>query len=378
MRINIYGDFATQERGVQSVKDGNAFTDGIIGLMQQADFNIMNLESPVACDSTPKISKAGPNLHTFPDAVQFLSQIGVNVVTLANNHFCDYGIEGVSLTISELEKNHIRYVGGGRDKHEKERILFLNHTNITVAVLNYCEHEFSVYEEYGSNGIDIIQAYHDICYARKHSDFVIVITHGGQEGYSLPTPMMQKLYRFFIELGANLVVNHHQHCYSGSENYGNGTIYYGLGNFFFDSICDAGTKWSKGFALSLILNKEDSLVAKCELYPYIQCDKDRPVVRLMNDNESKNFKRDFDDLNAIIANPNYIIREFSSFCNEKASGYLSTFSPYSNRYLRALCKRKLLPSFFSCKRQLQVFNLLRCESHIEATINILKMNLSYE
>lgn len=378
MRINIFGDFAPQERGVQSVKDGNALTDGILELMQHADFNIMNLESPVAHDSTPKICKAGPNLHIFPDAVLFLSQIGVNVVTLANNHFCDYGKEGVTLTIKELEKNHIRFVGGGRDKQEKERILFLKQTNITIAVLNYCEHEFSVYDDYGSNGIDLVQAYHDICFAKDNSDYVIVITHGGQEGFSLPTPRMQKIYRFFIDIGANLVVNHHQHCYSGSEKYGNGTIYYGLGNFFFDSSVDAGSKWSTGFVLSLIIDNNEVLLEKSELYPYIQCDKDSAVVRLMNQNERDRFNKDYDALNAIIADPNSVSREFSSFCVEKAGGYLSFFSPYSNRYLRALSKRNLLPSFFNKRRKIQMFNQLRCESHLEATINILKKSINYE
>lgn len=378
MRINIFGDFATTGRGINAVKEDNAFSDAILELLGRADFNIVNLESPVADDSIHKICKSGPNLRTFPDAIRYLRQSSVNVVTLANNHFCDYGNEGVTLTIGELEKNHIRYVGGGRDKQEKERILFLKQTNITVAVLNYCEHEFSVYEDYGSNGIDLVQAYHNICFAKDNSDYVIVITHGGQEGYNLPTPRMQQTYRFFIDIGANMVVNHHQHCYSGSEQYGNGFIYYGLGNFFFDSIAYAGTIWSKGYALSLVFDSDNRVLEKCELHPYIQCDEESVEVRLMNQKEEDSFKKDYEALNAIIANPNYVAREFSTFCDEKAGGYLSFFSPYSNRYLRALSKRKLLPSFFNKKRKIQMFNQLRCESHFEATINILKKSIDYE
>ena len=378
MRINIFGDFATTCRGINAVKEDNAFSDAILELLGRADFNIVNLESPVADDSIHKICKSGPNLRTFPDAIRYLCQSGVNVVTLANNHFCDYGKEGVSLTISELEKNQILYVGGGRNKQEKEKILFLKKSNNTVAVINYCEHEFSVYEDYGSNGIDLVQAYHDICFAKEKSDCVIVITHGGQEGYNLPTPKMQKTYRFLIDIGANIVVNHHQHCYSGSEQYGNGKIYYGLGNFFFDSTVDAGLKWSKGFVLSLIIENNKVLLEKSELYPYIQCDKDSAVVRLMNQKEEESFKKDYDWLNTIIANPNSVAREFSSFCDEKAAGYLSFFTPYSNRYLRALSKRKLLPLFFNKKRKIQMFNQLRCESHYEATINILKKSIDYE
>ena len=48
--------------------------------------------------------------------------------------------------------------------------------------------------------------------AKKKADFVLVIVHGGSEHFQLPTPRMQATYRFFVDAGADAVVNHHQHC----------------------------------------------------------------------------------------------------------------------------------------------------------------------
>lgn len=50
---------------------------------------------------------------------------------------------------------------------------------------------------------------------------------------------------------------------------------------------------------------------------------------------------------------------------------LAWFTPYANRYLLALYRRKLLPSFISSKKKLQLLNMLRCESHRDLCINIL-------
>ena len=67
----------------------------------------------------------------------------------------------------------------------------------------------------GANPIDIIDNAAQIKKAKKECDFVIVIAHGGHEYYNLPSPRMQKLYRFFAENGADIVIGHHTHCVSG-------------------------------------------------------------------------------------------------------------------------------------------------------------------
>lgn len=361
MTITIAGDFATTYRGLNAIERGNAFSEEIVALLKNSDLSIVNLESPVAEGECKPIEKVGPNLRTNRIAIKFLKESGVDVVTLANNHFFDYGEKGVIQTIECLEDNCIRYVGGGRSENEKRHILYVETDDSKVAILNYCEAEFSVRNGGGSNHIDPICVYHDIQEAKSKASFILVITHGGHEGYNLPSPRMQELYRFFIDAGANIVVNHHQHCYSGYEDYHAGKIYYGLGNFFFDEPEDADKLWVEGFILQLEIKKK--YLTNSIMKPYVQCTKEHVEVRLMKDNEKEEFNNNIDALNTIICNKERLREMFIKYGKSKSTNYRTIFAPYSNRILKALCKRGLLPSFFTRKRKMIALNNVQCESH---------------
>ena len=52
-----------------------------------------------------------------------------------------------------------------------------------------------------------------------------------------------------MDIGADVVVNCHQHCFSGCEIYNGKHIFYGLGNFFFDWPERRNGMWNKGYML---------------------------------------------------------------------------------------------------------------------------------
>lgn len=79
--------------------------------------------------------------------------------------------------------------------------------------------------------------------------------HGGVEHYNLPSPEIKQLHRFFIEAGADAVVNHHQHCFSGYEVYKSRPIFYGIGNFLFDDARKIDSPWNYVYIVELRLNK---------------------------------------------------------------------------------------------------------------------------
>src|SRR5690554_8220427 len=81
--------------------------------------------------------------------------------------------------------------------------------------------------------MNIIYNTNQIKEAKATHDKVIVIIHGGHEYYNLPSPRMQKQYRFYAEQGADIIISHHTHCISGKEVYKGVPIYYSLGNFLF-------------------------------------------------------------------------------------------------------------------------------------------------
>ena len=146
------------------------------------------------------ISKAGPLLKGSRNSVDFLKYAGFNVCTLANNHILDQGEKCCLNTKHLLESSSIRTVGVGENLEDANKILYIKHNQETLAIINCCEHEFSVatHKTAGANPLNPIQQYYKIQEARKNADFVLVIVHGGHEYCQLPSPRMKELYRFFI------------------------------------------------------------------------------------------------------------------------------------------------------------------------------------
>ena len=164
------------------------------------DLNIVNFEAPIASGNVTPIQKSGPAIRTTSETLEVLKEAGFNTITLANNHFRDFGQYGVEQTINCATKLNIGVVGGGKDKVCARKILYFTKEDKTLAVINACEHEFSIAsEDYGgSNPLDLIQMQEDIVEAKKNADFIVLILHGGIELYQLPTPRMKRWYHHFI------------------------------------------------------------------------------------------------------------------------------------------------------------------------------------
>ena len=64
------------------------------------------------------LAAAADKQYTFrlpPSSVSMFQEMGIDMVTLANNHILDFGAEGLLDSCSVLEGAGIRYVGGGPD-----------------------------------------------------------------------------------------------------------------------------------------------------------------------------------------------------------------------------------------------------------------------
>lgn len=369
IKILICGDFAPNRRIANLIELGDySFFDEVKPIAEHADYAILNLETPVVEDNSfaSPIIKSGPIIKCSPNAMDAVVWAGFNCITLANNHCFDYGQKGIEYTLKHSERVGLEYVGAGRDINEAQSILIKEINNEKIAIINYCEHEFNIATEThgGGNPLNPVLNYYDIKRARKEADYVIVIIHGGTEDYQLPTPRMVDNYRFFIDCGADAVINGHQHCYGGYEIYKSKPIFYGLGNFCFDSFTPEYKKeWTEGYMVELSLVNKDLITF--DTVPYVQCAVS-PKVKIMKDNEY--FYKHLNSLNEIIENPLMLEKEFCKMAKKENRFYY--LSPYSNKYIGWLKTHKLLPRFIE-KRLLtlrQIINIdgmLRCESHID-------------
>lgn len=376
MKVLIAGDYSPRYRVAPKISKG-LFSD-ILGpvkpIISAADYSIVNFESTISGAGTVGIKKAGPCLQCDEKAVEALSWAGFKCATLANNHFRDYDEVGVCNTIKALDNYGIDHVGGGVNKADASRILYVPINEKKLALINACEEEFSIASDTrgGSNLLSPISQYYAIKEAKEKADIVIVIIHGGIEHFQHPTFKMKEIYRFFIEVGADAVVNHHQHCYGGYEIFKGKPIFYGLGNFCFDHIKERHGQWNEGFMVELEFRNNE--LPAFRLYPYFQCFEEARVVPMTGMQEVA-FNRKIEKLNVVINDETQLKEEYENFLTRHSINYDYMFTPWSNRYLVALCNRKLIPQFFSNKKGVVLYNYLVCQSHRDNLINLLKKKL---
>lgn len=374
MNVVIVGDFCDNGRVSNLIKSKNYATifGNITPIIKNSDFSIVNFEFPVVVDSGNPISKNGPCLKGHINSIEAIKSAGFNVCTLANNHIKDQGANCCINTMHLLEESGFNTVGVGENLKDAGKILYLRSEKEIVAIINCCENEFSIAlnNEAGANPLNPIQQYYKIQEAKQTADYIIVIVHGGHENYQLPSPRMKELYRFFIDAGADAVVNHHQHCYSGYEIYKNKPIFYGLGNFIFDWEGKRNSIWNEGFILNL---KLDKACVRYELIPYEQCNQ-TPTIRTLKADMSENFFKNISYLNSIIEDDYKLQSALNNWYNKTGSRHFGIFQPYIDRITSGLFSRGVLPSLLSKKRILLIYNYICCESHLDELRYIVSKN----
>lgn len=365
VKILVAGDMCPQQRvgDLFENEDFQSVLGDVKSVLSEADYSIVNFECPVVNGKGTPIQKQGPNLHCTEKGIEAVKWLGFDCVTLANNHFLDYGEEGVKNTLAACKKSGLDTVGGGINLKDAEQTLYKEIKGQTIAIINCCEHEFSIATDKtaGSNPLNPIRQYYSIKEARTKADYVIIIVHGGHEHFQLPSPRMQETYRFFIDAGADAVVNHHQHCFSGYEVYKEKPIFYGLGNFCFDNASLRKGKWTEGYMVEINF---DSSIVSFSLHPYIQCAA-VPKVRLL---DAHSFNAKIESINAIITNKETLKIELNSYydsCGYHCSEFLE---PIKSRYYLGARRRGWLPSLISKRWLLSAANSIQCESHRDVLI----------
>ena len=215
-------------------KDKEALFGNTLPLFEGNDIFFINLECALTEGGRP-IKKYGPNLRGCPETAEVLADIGVTHCGLSNNHVLDFSSEGIADTKQALEGAGITYTGFGDNYEDSRKNLVIEKDGETVTFITVCEHEYTyaLDNRMGSRPFDEYDTMEDIREARKTSDRVIVIYHGGKEHCRYPSPRLRKLCHAMIRNGADLVVGQHSHCISCYEQYEGGHILYGQGNFHF-------------------------------------------------------------------------------------------------------------------------------------------------
>ena len=360
MKILIAGDYVPRNRLAPLVKEGqfDVLFGEVRDIVRSVDYSMVNFESPIVEEGDKPISKYGPNLQCTKDAVDAIKYAGFKCATLANNHIRDFGNDGVSRTMQTLKDKGIDSVGAGENLETAGAILYRQIGGKTIAIINCCENEFSIAasDHYGANPLNPIRQYYEIQEAKGKADYVLVIVHGGHEHHQLPSPRMQDTYRYFIDLGADIVVNHHQHCYSGFEIYKEKPIVYGMGNFCMDkNPIRIGQLWNFGYMVVWDTSKPSHI----QIIPYEQCGETPGVHQLSPDA----FDERLQEINTIIVDRELLIKKTEKYYFESYKTIINILEPIQNKYIAGLQHRHYLPSLITRKWLLKLQNYVLCESH---------------
>jgi poly-gamma-glutamate synthesis protein (capsule biosynthesis protein) len=374
--LNIAGDLFLGGRLESIVQEDpmSLFDTKVLDLFNNSDFNILNLESPLTnAGNKDKIEKTGPNLKAAPETIEALKILNTNLVTLANNHIYDYGNKGLSDTL-ELCKNHdIETVGAGLTLAGAKKIFYKEFAALSIAVVNIAENEWCNANEVrgGANPMNLISNTRSIIEAKKMADVVILIIHGGHEYYHFPSPRMVDQYRFYAEQGASIIIGHHSHFISGYEISNGVPIFYGLGNFLFDSDTEL-KEWHQGLLLTLQINSKKEIIWKLE--PFKQCS-GFMKVELLEGEEKKDIERKLAYINSIINDKMKLTEKFKNLIEQQKKEVLSMYSTsyfLKYKYLRSAIRKSGMEFLFLRRDQLKsILNHSRCEAHRDISNEVL-------
>ncbi|MCG6193058.1 CapA family protein [Leptospira sp. FAT2] len=217
--------------------------EGLKSLFGEADFRMVNLETPVVASKTEESKKA----YIFTahekdlDSLKFL---GIDMVFLGNNHSFDHGPNGMVETLSILNKNNILNIGAGKKLPDVFDPLHLSLKGSDLRIHSVTAiAEQSHYATPTKSGVapfvlpSLQAAFFERRPVRRGNPppVRIVSLHWGVEYSPFPTPDQRKIARALIDSGVKIVIGHHPHIPQGVELYRGGVILYSLGNLIFGS-----------------------------------------------------------------------------------------------------------------------------------------------
>lgn len=219
----------------------SVFSSEWIDIMKGSDVATLNCEFAISNRGEPMPHKA----YTFlskPENTKYFNELGVDFVTLANNHVFDFGEDAFFDTLDTLDEYGIGHAGAGRNASEAQKPFYYIINGRKIAYISATRAEkYILTPEATEDGAGVFRCYDNerllevIEETKRNCDYVILLVHWGTE-YSAKLESVQKRTSHeYIDAGADLIVGTHAHQLQGIEFYEGKAIFYNLGNFWFNA-----------------------------------------------------------------------------------------------------------------------------------------------
>ncbi len=212
-----------------------------IDLVRDVDVAVVNVEMPITARGRRFPLYKDYVYRSRPEAAAALAWAGFDIVTLANNHATDYGDEGLLDTIAAAQREGMVAIGAGPDEATARRGVIMKIGDVRVGLVAYCERQvlWSMYVDQfargghaGVAGLSEAALQADLARLRPEVDVLVVALHLGYN-YVAPTAATLAWSRRAIELGADLVVDHHPHVAHPLTLHRGRPIALSIGNYAF-------------------------------------------------------------------------------------------------------------------------------------------------
>ncbi|MDR1289747.1 MAG: CapA family protein [Planctomycetaceae bacterium] len=330
------------------------------------DLFLANLESPLT-ETELSAVKYGESFRANPKTLIGLKSIGINLLSLANNHVMDQGEQGLNETIKALNDYKIDWFGAGNDLAAAAQPYFFEHDTNRIGLLAFSEPFFAAASRKRA-GVNIFDVPHIVrsFIAMPEDCFKIVLLHGGNEHCSLPNPQLKDVARMLIELGANLIVVQHSHCIAGYEEWNDGIIFYGQGNFLFDYPFE-NKSWFTGFLIEIIVTNNQ--LDNYRIIPFEQS-ADNALITVLAGEQKQSILDKISECSAIIRNDERYEKEWDRYCEELRRSYQSIILGHGDLLFRLNRKFGISDRLISRETMMLQGRTFRCPSHLEVIKNL--------
>ena len=210
--------------------------------MKAVDIMMLNNEFTYSERGMPTPKKQF-TFRADPSSVKYLNLLGVDIVSLANNHTYDYGSESFQDTLETLDKAGIARVGAGSDIDEASAAVsyIINGCKVAYLAASRAENlRLTPIATTKSEGVcgcygESEEFIETIEKTAAKNDYVIVYVHWGTEYSTALQDSQKELAKKYIDAGADAVIGAHPHILQGMEFYKGKPVVYSLGNFLFST-----------------------------------------------------------------------------------------------------------------------------------------------
>lgn len=230
------GDVHGERQLAAALEAGTPLLDEVAPVLSGADLAIVNLETPVGVTGRPAAKSYSFQAPTA--LLPALADAGVDVVSVANNHALDRGLDGLRETMDLARAAGLTSIGGGEDAAAAYAPATFELGGMRVALIGLSR----VFPVPGwaagvgvpglASGYDTARAVEAVRDARALVDHVVVVVHWGSERYTCPDTAQVELADALHGAGATVVVGAHPHRIQGLARPGPGRLTaFSLGNF---------------------------------------------------------------------------------------------------------------------------------------------------